>query len=118
MRKFAPKLHETALAWNRKDNFRMRHERAPGEKLSDLSSSSSESSSDSESDQAADLDAAGLKDAVEPGLALGARAFKLQGNSGTNSGLSRTAIDPHRSRYSHCDAADDGDASASECENG
>jgi len=58
MRKFAPDLHIRALELNRRDGFRMRHERDPDEDSSSSSDSSSdsESSSDSSSDSAGDLD--------------------------------------------------------------
>lgn len=79
MKKYAPSLYERALELNKKDNFRMRHERPAGERLSDASSSSSESSSDSETDSPADLDPTGLQAALKPGTVLGADAFKHQG---------------------------------------
>lgn len=65
MKKFAPKLHERALYLNKKDNFRMRSERGPNEKLSASSSSSSSSSSDSSSDTEAALVKFGLQAAFE-----------------------------------------------------
>lgn len=81
MRRYAPDLHERALAMNREDKFRMRHERPAGERLSDASSSSSESSSDSSSDLPEDLDPLGLQAAVgRAAPALGGEAFKLQGS--------------------------------------
>jgi len=85
MKKFAPDLYERAMAMNRRDNFRMRHERPKGERLSDASSSSSESSSDSSSDLAEDLDPHGLKGAVpqENAGRLGAGGFKRQGAAPT-----------------------------------
>jgi len=80
MKRFAPKLYHRAVELNRKDGFRMRHERGPGEKLSSCSSSSSESSSDSSSDEAADLDFRGVE-SVTRGELLGSAAFRLQGDS-------------------------------------
>lgn len=58
MRKFAPHLHARAIELNRRDNFRMRHERGSNEtdSSSDDSSSSSSSSSDSSTDEEKDLD--------------------------------------------------------------
>jgi histone arginine demethylase JMJD6 len=76
MRKFAPKLHERALELNQRDKFRMRHERAPHEQLSDVSSSSSESSSDSSSDEAGDLTETGLQEVLPKGLRLGSSGWK------------------------------------------
>eukprot|EP00913_Durusdinium_trenchii_P027574 g25864.t1 len=65
---------------NKRDNFKMRHERPAGERLSDASSSSSESSSDSSSDEAEDLDPVGLEAAVpEASQTLGAVRFQHQG---------------------------------------
>mmetsp|Transcript_154314 Transcript_154314/g.287744 ORF Transcript_154314/g.287744 Transcript_154314/m.287744 type:complete len:517 (+) Transcript_154314:103-1653(+) len=57
MRKFAPELHAWAIDLNRQAGFQMRHERRPGEKLTDVgsNSSSSSSSSDSSSDQEFDV---------------------------------------------------------------
>jgi len=78
MRKHAPDLYQKALDWNRRDNFRMRHERPAGHKLSDGSSSSSESSSDSSSDELGDLGARGLDHALPAGLAYGPRGHKRQ----------------------------------------
>uniref|UniRef100_A0A7S1ALC0 JmjC domain-containing protein n=1 Tax=Noctiluca scintillans TaxID=2966 RepID=A0A7S1ALC0_NOCSC len=84
MRKFAPRLHDRALALNRRDNFRMRHERAKGEKLSSGSSSSSASSSDSSSDEAGDLDPVGLRGvALAPHL-MGHMAWRRQGSPRPN----------------------------------
>eukprot|EP00439_Symbiodinium_sp_Y106_P053325 s1133_g7.t1 len=60
MRKYAPELYQQAMTMNRRDRFKMRHERPAGERLSDASSSSSESSSDSSSDEGVDLDPLGL----------------------------------------------------------
>mmetsp|Transcript_27790 Transcript_27790/g.89401 ORF Transcript_27790/g.89401 Transcript_27790/m.89401 type:complete len:489 (-) Transcript_27790:244-1710(-) len=79
MKKFAPELYERAMEMNRRDKFRMRHERPKGERLPDASSSSSESSSDSSSDEAEDLDPAGLKAAASTDMPLGAAGFKRQG---------------------------------------
>lgn len=79
MKKHAPELYQRAMEMNRRDNFRMRHERPKGEKLPDLSSSSSASSSDSSTDEAEDLDPAGLKAAAPAGSKLGADAFGRQG---------------------------------------
>uniref|UniRef100_A0A7S4VSV2 JmjC domain-containing protein n=2 Tax=Alexandrium monilatum TaxID=311494 RepID=A0A7S4VSV2_9DINO len=79
MKRYAPELYERALRLNRRDGFRMRHEREPGEKLSSCSSSSSESSSDSSSDEAVDLDPTGLQKVLRRGLVLGAAAFRHQG---------------------------------------
>eukprot|EP00434_Breviolum_minutum_P018478 symbB.v1.2.016301.t1/scaffold1237.1/size130094/2 len=65
---------------NKRDNFKMRHERPAGERLSDASSSSSESSSDSSSDEAVDLDPVGLEAAVPDAFKkLGAVGFQHQG---------------------------------------
>jgi histone arginine demethylase JMJD6 len=90
MRRFAPRLHERALALNRKDGFRMRHERPAGEKLPSGSSSSSDSSSDSSTDDAADLDDQGLETIIDKGCLLGTSAFKLQGrNAPSRAGLAR-----------------------------
>eukprot|EP00932_Pfiesteria_piscicida_P014600 SRR837773.26410.p3 GENE.SRR837773.26410~~SRR837773.26410.p3 ORF type:complete len:219 (+),score=90.65 SRR837773.26410:31-657(+) len=62
MKKHAPELYKRAVDMNTRDNFRMRHQRPKGERLPDLTdSSSSESSSDSSSDEAEDLDPAGLQ---------------------------------------------------------
>jgi len=80
MKRYAPALYEKATSLNRRDGFKMRHERAPGEKLSSCSSSSSESSSDSSSDEAVDLDPAGLQGALRPGLKVGGAAFQHQGS--------------------------------------
>jgi len=61
MRKFAPGLHRQALELNRRDGFKMRHERKKGENVAEGSSSSSESSSsDSTSDEWNDLSHEGL----------------------------------------------------------
>mmetsp|Transcript_11240 Transcript_11240/g.25614 ORF Transcript_11240/g.25614 Transcript_11240/m.25614 type:complete len:512 (-) Transcript_11240:85-1620(-) len=92
MHKFAPSLSKRALALNRRDHFRMRHERGPDEKLSSGSSSSSESSSDSSSDEAEDLDPVGLEAVLPPEVKLGAGAYKLQGDK-----LPSTAVEPRRS---------------------
>lgn len=86
MRKFAPELYEKALRMNRKDGFRMRHERPEGERLSSCSSSSSESSSDSSTDEAADLDPGGLGTVLRRGVKLGSDAFRLQRRRGRNRG--------------------------------
>jgi len=80
MRRYAPDLYERAIAMNKKDNFKMRHERPVGSRLSDASSSSSESSSDSSSDEAVDLDPEGLEAAVpDAHEKLGAAKFTRQG---------------------------------------
>eukprot|EP00931_Biecheleriopsis_adriatica_P075479 TRINITY_DN49331_c0_g1_i1.p1 TRINITY_DN49331_c0_g1~~TRINITY_DN49331_c0_g1_i1.p1 ORF type:complete len:507 (+),score=112.94 TRINITY_DN49331_c0_g1_i1:104-1624(+) len=80
MKKYAPELYQRAIAMNEKDNFKMRHERPAGERLSDASSSSSESSSDSSSDEDVDLDPDGLQDAVtNASETLGAAKFRRQG---------------------------------------
>jgi len=84
MRRYAPELHVRALEMNRRDGFRMRHQRNPGEKLSDISSSSSESSSDSSSDEAGDLDPQGLQAVIPSTTALGASAFRYQGDGNTS----------------------------------
>lgn len=76
MRKFAPELAERATEMNRRDNFRMRHERPPHERLSDASSSSSESSSDSTSDAAGDLNETGIQDVLSKGLRLGSASWR------------------------------------------
>lgn len=76
MRKFAPKLYQHAVELNRADDFRMRHERKPDEKLSSGSSSSDSSSSDSSSDEAGDLADFGLEAALGEGVVLGADARK------------------------------------------
>lgn len=76
MRKFAPELAERALEMNRRDSFRMRHERPPHERLSDASSSSSESSSDSSSDGAGDLTETGLQDVQDKNIRLGRNAWQ------------------------------------------
>jgi histone arginine demethylase JMJD6 len=76
MRRYAPDLAARALEMNRRDKFRMRHERAPHEKLSDVSSSSSESSSDSSTDEAGDLTESGLQDVLGEGVHLGSRVWK------------------------------------------
>jgi histone arginine demethylase JMJD6 len=78
MRRYAPDLAARALEMNRRDKFRMRHERAPHEKLSDVSSSSSESSSDSSTDEAGDLTENGLQDVLGEGVHLGSRVWKEQ----------------------------------------
>ncbi|CAK9083667.1 unnamed protein product [Durusdinium trenchii] len=79
MRRYSP-LYERAMELNKRDNFKMRHERPAGERLSDASSSSSESSSDSSSDEAEDLDPVGLEAAVpEASQTLGAVRFQHQG---------------------------------------
>ena len=70
MRKYAPGLHGRALELNRLDGFRMRHERRPGERLPDASSSSSDSS-DSTSDEPRDFSPTGLEAAVAPGVLCG-----------------------------------------------
>lgn len=69
MRRFAPQLHERALALNRRDGFRMRHERPPGDHLEDASSSTSDSS-DSSSDEVVDLSPSGLAKLVHPDVCL------------------------------------------------
>ncbi|OLP83201.1 Bifunctional arginine demethylase and lysyl-hydroxylase JMJD6 [Symbiodinium microadriaticum] len=80
MRKYAPDLYQKAMTMNRRDRFKMRHERPAGERLSDASSSSSESSSDSSSDEGVDLDPAGLEAAVPDAFKkLGAACFQKQG---------------------------------------
>lgn len=80
MRKYAPDLHQRALAMNKKDNFKMRHERPAGDRLSDADSSSSESSSDSSSDEAVDLEPHGLQAAVNGASSwLGVSSFRHQG---------------------------------------
>jgi len=57
MRRHAPQLHSRALELNKRDGFRMRHEKSPNEPPSDSESdSSSSSSSDSSSDCEKDLD--------------------------------------------------------------
>ncbi|CAE8601364.1 unnamed protein product, partial [Polarella glacialis] len=61
MRRYAPDIYERAIAMNKRDKFKMRHQRPAGDRLPDASSSSSESSSDSTSDGEADLDPAGLQ---------------------------------------------------------
>mmetsp|Transcript_82082 Transcript_82082/g.183111 ORF Transcript_82082/g.183111 Transcript_82082/m.183111 type:complete len:439 (+) Transcript_82082:3-1319(+) len=76
MRKFAPSLHARALEMNRRDGFRMRHERKKGEKLPQSDSSSDSSSSDSSSDEAADLCAVGVESILGSGVVLGAAARK------------------------------------------
>jgi len=76
MRKFSPELAQRALEMNRKDKFRMRHERPAHERLPDVSSSSSESSSDSSSDQAGDLSESGLQDVLAKGVRLGRRCWR------------------------------------------
>lgn len=76
MRKFAPDLAERALAMNKRDNFRMRHERPKGDRLPEADSSSSESSSDSTSDEAGDLSESGLQDVLPKGMRLGRRAWR------------------------------------------
>lgn len=76
MRKFAPSLYDRAMEMNKRDNFRMRHERPPGERLPDASSSSSESSSDSSTDEAGDLTETGLTACKRPGLRLGHNAWR------------------------------------------
>ncbi|CAK0824044.1 unnamed protein product, partial [Prorocentrum cordatum] len=91
MRKFAPELHRRALSLNRRDGFRMRHERPVGQRLSDASSSSSESSSDSSSDEAADVDDRGLRGVARVGAALGPAAFCRQG-----AGRPARAVTPER----------------------
>jgi len=79
MRRYSP-LYQRAMELNKRDNFKMRHERPAGERLSDASSSSSESSSDSSSDEAVDLDPVGLEAAVPDAFkTLGAVGFKHQG---------------------------------------
>lgn len=55
------RLYERTVALNLRDGFRMRHERAPGDKLKDSDSSSDSSSSDSTSDDAEDLELKGLE---------------------------------------------------------
>lgn len=80
MRRYAPELYQRAMDMNKRDGFKMRHERPVGERLSDASSSSSESSSDSTSDEDVDLDPAGLEAAVpNSATKLGAARFKCQG---------------------------------------
>eukprot|EP00435_Cladocopium_sp_Y103_P065153 s738_g27.t1 len=80
MRRYSP-LYQRAMELNKRDNFKMRHERPAGERLSDASSSSSESSSDSSSDEAVDLDPVGLEAAVPDAFkTLGAVGFKHQGS--------------------------------------
>jgi len=79
MRRYSP-LYQRAMELNKRDNFKMRHERPAGERLSDASSSSSESSSDSSSDEAVDLDPVGLEAAVPDAFKkLGAVGFQHQG---------------------------------------
>eukprot|EP00747_Dinoflagellata_sp_TGD_P180703 gnl/TRDRNA2_/TRDRNA2_33615_c0_seq1.p1 gnl/TRDRNA2_/TRDRNA2_33615_c0~~gnl/TRDRNA2_/TRDRNA2_33615_c0_seq1.p1 ORF type:complete len:524 (-),score=98.03 gnl/TRDRNA2_/TRDRNA2_33615_c0_seq1:22-1593(-) len=56
MRKFAPELHARAVALNKRDGYKLRHERNPNDSASSTDSSSSESSSDSSSDAGCDLD--------------------------------------------------------------
>lgn len=80
MKRYAPELYERALRLNRRDGFKMRHEREAGEKLSDGSDSSSESSSDSSSDEAEDLDPTGLQDVLRRGLVLGTESYRHQGS--------------------------------------
>lgn len=82
MRRYAPDLYKRAMELNAEDNFRMRHERPAGQRLSDASSSSSESSSNSSSDEPADLDPTGLQACVDRKVKLGAEAFKSLGNRG------------------------------------
>jgi len=77
MKKFAPSLYSSALEMNKRDKFKMRHERRPGEALSDKDSSSSESSSDSTSDTDGDLDPAGTAGALRPGVTVGRNLAKL-----------------------------------------
>ncbi|CAE8627177.1 unnamed protein product [Polarella glacialis] len=79
MRRYAPDIYERAIAMNKRDKFKMRHQRPAGDRLPDASSSSSESSSDSTSDGEADLDPAGLQDAVAPGMKLGVDGLRHQG---------------------------------------
>mmetsp|Transcript_49428 Transcript_49428/g.106454 ORF Transcript_49428/g.106454 Transcript_49428/m.106454 type:complete len:520 (-) Transcript_49428:534-2093(-) len=81
MKKYAPELYERAMEMNRRDNFKMRHERPKGDRLPDADSSSSESSSDSSSDEAEDLDPDGLLGAIPSHSALGSAAFKRQGEA-------------------------------------
>jgi len=77
MKKFAPRLYGRAMELNDRDGFRMRHQRKPGEKLSDDEDSSSDSSStDSTSDDAEDLTPVGLEAALGSGVVLGAPARK------------------------------------------
>jgi len=83
MRKYAPELYDRAIEMNRRDNFRMRHERPAGERLSECSSSSSESSTDSSSDGPGDLTETGLCDAdgrslVPKGMRLGRSVWRKQ----------------------------------------
>jgi len=85
MRKFAPELADRALEMNRRDKFRMRHERPPHERLPDASSSSSESSSDSTSDEAGDLTETGLKDIKLKGVRLGRPAWRTAARRGNDS---------------------------------
>jgi len=80
MRRYCPSLYEKAVAANKRDNFKMRHERGPDDKLSSCSSSSSESSSDSSSDEAVDLDPRGLASLIGD-RRMGAEAFKHQGSA-------------------------------------
>jgi histone arginine demethylase JMJD6 len=75
MRKFAPQLAERALEMNKRDNFKMRHERPAGDRLPDADSSSSESSSDSSSDDAGDLSETGLQDVLPKGTRLGRKVW-------------------------------------------
>eukprot|EP00929_Paragymnodinium_shiwhaense_P039595 TRINITY_DN20787_c0_g2_i1.p1 TRINITY_DN20787_c0_g2~~TRINITY_DN20787_c0_g2_i1.p1 ORF type:complete len:465 (-),score=106.49 TRINITY_DN20787_c0_g2_i1:78-1472(-) len=56
MRKFAPELYARALELNRRDGYKMRHEKKPEDHQSSSDSSGSESSSDSTSDHEEDLD--------------------------------------------------------------
>lgn len=79
MKRYAIELHSRAIAMNLRDNFRMRHERPKGDRLSSASSSSSESSSDSSSDNAEDLDPDCLQGAIADNLKLGQFAFQKQG---------------------------------------
>jgi len=81
MRKFAPELAQRALEMNKRDKFRMRHERPPHDRLPDCDSSSSESSSDSSSDEAGDLTESGLQDVLPKGTRLGRRAWRTGAKS-------------------------------------
>lgn len=106
MRRFAPALHERALELNRKDGFRMRHERPKGERLPDCASSDSGSSSDSSSDEAVDLNPVGLDAVVGPDLTLGVSALQRQGNS-----LPAPLFEPARCKFPR-PAPADADAAA------
>lgn len=87
MRKFAPNLYDRAIEMNKRDKFKMRHQRPAGSRLPSASSSSS-SSSDSTTDDADDLSPTGLDNVMV------AKYLKRAQESAARKGLKRRRLAP------------------------